>query len=448
MYFFDGHGPDIEVLAESRTCARVRLIIQKIRSQASSLILILLVAAPSAYAQRDDPLTLAEAERLALRDEPGEAELRARARALTERSVVAGQLPDPMLRMGLANFPIESGGFSTEGMTQVMLGLRQTFPPGDSREINKQQHALLAREMIEQSGARRRDVLVDVRRVWLENYYWVQALVIVADSRPYFENLATVTRSLYAVGRKDQYDVIRADLELSRLDDRLIEIDRQISRSRAMLSEWVGAESTRPIAHTLPPWDSVPSMEALDAGLQSHPAVLAASAKIDARNAAVDLAREQYKPGWAVDLGYGYRDGLLPNGQPRSDFVSVTFSMDLPIFRSSRQDRSLAAALDEGLAAEGQKEKLLRRLRGELEAEYARWQELSRQIDLYDQAILRQSADYSEAALAAYQSEAGDFAEVMRGYVQYLDTRLNYIRLRIERAQSYAVLANLGGFES
>jgi hypothetical protein len=47
--------------------------------------------------------------------------------------------------------------------------------------------------------------------------------------------------------------------------------------------------------------------------------------------------------------------------------------------------------------------------------------------------------------LLAYQSDAGDFADVMRGYIDDLDTRLELVRLQVERAQTYAVLANLGG---
>ena len=55
------------------------------------------------------------------------------------------------------------------------------------------------------------------------------------------------------------------------------------------------------------------------------------------------------------------------------------------------------------------------------------------------------TADHAQAALLAYQSDAGDFADVMRGYIDELNTRLDHLRLQIERAQSYAVLANLGG---
>ena len=65
----------------------------------------------NAGAQQRVPLTLAEAEKLAVADEPGHAALIARATAMEEQAVAAGQLPDPTMRVGLANYPISSGGF-------------------------------------------------------------------------------------------------------------------------------------------------------------------------------------------------------------------------------------------------------------------------------------------------------------------------------------------------
>ncbi|MBT8092493.1 MAG: TolC family protein [Gammaproteobacteria bacterium] len=398
-----------------------------------------------AEAQAQPSLTLAEAEALALHEEPGQSALLASADAMRERAVVAGELPDPELRMGLANYPIESGGFTTEGMTQAMLGIRQSFPPGKTRAFRTQQFRSMADEMSQTATAREREVLTLVRNAWLEAYYWERAHTIVSESRPYFEDLVTVTQSLYAVGKKDQQDVLRADLELSRLNDRLIDISRQRANSRAALSEWIGADSGRPIAETLPSWNSVPPLASLQVELARHPALQAADARVDARVAGIDIAREQVKPGWALDLGYGYRNGYLPSGDPRSDFVSLSVTMDLPLFRKNRQNRELAAALSERRAAADSREEVRRRLASQLHAAYTQWQELSRRVDLYERLILVQAEDQANAALAAYQSETGDFADVMRGFIDNLTTRLDHIRLQTERAQSYAVLANLGG---
>jgi outer membrane protein TolC len=216
-------------------------------------------------------------------------------------------------------------------------------------------------------------------------------------------------------------------------------------QAKAALSEWLGSAANRPIAPNLPAWKKLPAIELLQANLLSHPALRAADAKVKARRAGVELAEERKKPGWALDLGYGYRDGYLPSGDPRSDFVSLSVTMDLPFFRKNRQDRSLAAALSERSASEFEKNELSRRLSSQLDSEYAHWRDLTRRIALYESLILSLSENQAQAALLAYQSEVGDFADVMRGYIDDLNTRLDHVRLQVERGQSYTVLANLGG---
>lgn len=405
---------------------------------------ILLVS--SAYAQHHTPLTMAEAEDLALENEPGQAALIARAEALDERSVAAGQLPEPQLRVGLNNFPIESGGFSTEGMTHALVGLRQMFPKGDTRQIGTRRFRALADEMSETASARNRDVLSAVRQAWLEAYFWQQAQRLVLETRPFFSDLAEITRSLYAVGRRNQQDVLRAELELSRLDDRLIETSRQEQQARAELGRWIGVAAERPIAAKLPDWNQLPARDELVQGMNAHPLLRAADAQVAARAANVDLANEQTKPGWAVDLGYSYREGMLPNGDPRSDFISLSVTVDLPFLgRKDRQDRELAAALSERRAAMNSKEQLARQLFSRFAAEYSRWLEVDHRLSIYENRILPQTAEQAQAALTAYQSDVGDFSDVMRSYIDDLNTRLDHSRLQVERAKSYAVLANLGG---
>lgn len=399
--------------------------------------------ASNSMAQGRVPLTLAEAEDLAKAGEPGELALLAQAEAMQEEAVAAGQLPDPTLRIGLANYPISNGGFSTEGMTQAQLGLRQSFPRGrlyGSQKMRAQGEVFSGR-----ASARRRDVLTAVRNAWLDVYYSQQARKMVSESRPFFADLVTITRSMYAVGRKTQHDVLRAELELSRLDDRLIKTERAGAEAQASLSRWLGKEAYRPVALKLPFWDELPPLEDLRKGLATHPSIEAAYAEVLAHEAAVQIAEENKKPGWSLDAGYGYREGYLPDGSPRSDFVSLSVSVDLPFFGKNRQDRKLAAALGNRRAAMGTQAELAARLGSELEAEYARWTDLTRRLALYEDQILGQSRDQAQTALLAYQSDTGDFADVMRGYIDDLNTRLEHIRLQVQRAQSYASLANLGG---
>jgi outer membrane protein TolC len=417
---------------------------------ATPYLALLVVALPvlvgnNADARPDLPLTLAEAEDLALAAEPGRLAIEARAAALDERAVVAGSLPEPTLRVGVNNFPLESGGFSTEGMTQAMVAYRQAFPAGKTRALGAEKFGLLADEMSASAEARARNVRTAAQTAWLELYFLHRADALILESRPFFADLAEITRSLYAVGRKTQQDVLRAELELSRLDDRLIDIERQRARARAALAEWIGDEASRPVALNFPDWNSLPPLAALQQALAGHPALLAANAQIDASKTAAQIAAEQSKPTWALDIGYGYRQGILPNGEPRSDMVTVGVTVGLPFFRSRSVDSELTAALHERSAAQAGKLRMERELDSQLRAEYAQWQEFTRRLELYDTRILDQSQDHAEAALLAYRSDTGDFADVMRAYIDFLNTRIEHIRLSVDRARSYAMLANLGG---
>ena len=400
---------------------------------------------PFAMAQQRVPLTIAEAEDLARAGEPGQQALIARAEARQEQAVAAGSLPDPVLRVGLANYPIGGGSFSTEGMTQAQLGLRQSFPRARAQGTARLRAE--AEAFSRGADARGRDVLSAVRIAWLEAYYSQRAWMLVSESRPFFADLVTITRSMYAVGRKTQYDVLRAELELSRLDDRLIEAERARSEAQARLSRWLGQDAYRPVAMKLPGWDAPPSLEVLQASLDAHPSIAAARAGVTAQQAAVEIAEENKKPGWALDVGYGYREGFLPDGSPRSDFVSVSVSVDLPFFSKNRQDRKLAAALGSRRAAIASEAELVARLSSELDSEYARWSDLTRRLGLYETQILEQSKGQAQAALLAYQSDTGDFSDVMRGYIDDLNTRIEHVRLQVQRAQSRVALANLGGLE-
>ena len=415
-----------------------------------ALVLVTVSSMTTVYAEQDIPLrnnqlSLAEAESLAIQSEPGQASLLASAEAYQELSISAGQLPDPKLRAGLANYPLESGNFSTEGMTQLQLGVRQAFPAGNTRAVNTRQFQSRALEMHEKAESRERDVLSSVRHTWLETYYWTRALGLVSESRRYFTDLVSLTQDLYAVGAKDQQDVLRSELELSRIDERLISIDKQILSSQAQLSQWIGTDATRPLASNLPDWTHLPSSDELHANLLTHPTVKASLARVDVQNSSIDLAKANYKPGWAIDAGYAYRDGRLPTGESRSDFISVGVSVDLPLFTKNRQDRKLSAAVNQRRAATESHEQLVRGLSSQLNAEIARWESLQRRMNLYETQIIVQTKEQAQAALLAYQNNTGDFAEVMRGYIANLNAQLDYDRLQVERAQSYALLANLGG---
>jgi outer membrane protein TolC len=390
------------------------------------------------------PLSLAEAERRALAQEPGQQSLSTRSVALAAEAAAAGSLPPPQVRVGLNNYPIERGDFSTEGMTSAGLTWRQVFPPGDVRALKRARLDWESSAVRHAAETRQEEIRLQVRQDWLTLYLGQQSEKLLEETRPLFRDLLDVTRSLYAVGRKSQQDVLRAELELGRLEEQVIEARAQQQQARASLAPWIGDLAELPLPETLPELPTVATLGSLERGLESHPRLRASDAQLAARAADIDLATEQRKPGWALDLGYAYRDGELPDGRPRSDFVTVGVTVDLPFLRRSALDSQLTAALETRNAGEWQREALRRELERLLRVTHARWTELGQRLALYERGILAQAGATAQAAKVAYQSDTADFADVMRAAIDELDARLEYLRLRVEQARSQAVLAYLG----
>lgn len=411
----------------------------------SGLIVFLFASAGIVRAQPGFMLTLTEAERQALDGEPGIAAAAARAQSLAEKSIAAGALPDPQLRLGVMNLPVNSYDFDQEPMTQKQIGIQQMFPPAGSRRAMREQLGHQSSALDQVAAVRQRQVLRDVREAWLETYYWQRARQTVAGNRELFGQLVKVTRSMYSVGRQNQQDMVRAELELSRVEDRLLDIDEQIRRSRAMLAQWVGAEAAaRPLSDNLPGWQGYDDIEVAREHLLQHPLLLKANAEIDTANAGIDLAKSKYKPMIGIDVSYGQREDDR-FGNPRDDFVSAVVMLSIPLFAGNRQDKELNAAVHSRTASRNDRDMLLRDLNRQLDAAFARWRQLQFRIALYDETIIGQSRIQAQATLQAYQNSIGDFADVMRAYIADLNVQLEFIRLQVERAKAYAQLDYLAG---
>ena len=402
----------------------------------------------AAHAQEDlaNALSLQEAERLALEKDPGIARFMAQADALTEQAVADGQLPDPKFRLGFLNFPTDSFSRTQEPMTQIQLGIQQAFPRGNSLSVKTRRTKAMSRAQRDRAREQGRLALRELRQSWLEHFYWVDAERIVQSNKGYFTQLVEVTQYQYAVGKQNQQDVLRAQLELSMLDDRLEKIRSQQDKSRAQLSKWVGSTmANRPLSSVFPKLASPPAQAVIEADLLEHPLVKVDQAQVKANQENVALAREAYKPGWSLGVYYGFRDGQNPNGDSRTDFFTAMVTVDVPIFHDKRQDRRLAASQYQVQAAMLARDERMRDLKEVLDAQYAEWKRLGERHDLYQHTLLLQAQNNAQAALLAYQNDTGDFASLMRARITELDTRLKALRIRVDRAKTQSRLLYLAG---
>ncbi len=412
----------------------------------SGLVWAAIVLPAHADSEADLPaLTLGAAEDIARRADPLVNRFQRLAEARRQGAVADGQLPDPKLKLGLANFPTDNFNRTEEPMTQIKVGVIQAFPRGDTLAYKEKRTLALGDAEQARSEDQALKTLRGTREAWLEVYFQAQAQRIVQSSREFFVQLVGVTEAQYGAGRSNQQDVLQAGLELSRLDDRQTRIQTAEDTARAELAKWVGEAALQPLPDGLPDLPRVRSMGDLEAAIPDHPSIAVENARVVANRMNERVAREQYKPGWSLDVTYGQRGGNHPDGEDRPDFLSAMVVMDMPLFTGQRQDRRLAASEQERLAATHARDDRLRELRRLLHSEYARWRRLGERMALYEKRLIPESEANVEAALLAYQSRVTEFITLMRARITDLDTRLQALRLRVDRAKAQARLLYVAG---
>ena len=406
------------------------------------LALLVLLALP--FASRAD-LGLGETVRLALLDDPAVTASRARARALSDSAIADGQLPDPTLKTGIWNLPVDNFDIDREPSTQLRLGVVQAFPRGDTLQYKRQQTEWLANSQAANTEVAARKLVRDVRKSFLELYYQIQAEQVINKTRKLFAQLVDITQAHYATGRVSQQDVLRASLELLRLDDRTTRIRNEADKGRAALMKWIGDAASLPIDSNFPALPALPAKAAIEAALPEHPAIRIETAKLEASKRKIRIAREQYKPGWSVGLEYRKRFGDDPDGDDRADMMAAMVTVDLPLFPKNRQDKRLSASIQQAESVQLTRADKLRELQQMLNTDYANWQRLGERADLYESQLLRESTANARASLNAYQSGVTEFTTLMRARITDLDVRLDDLRLRIDRAKAQASLLYLSG---
>jgi len=377
---------------------------------------------------------------MALEADPAVSASRFHAVAMQEQSVADGQLPDPRLTLGVFNVPLDDLSMKKEGSSQLRTGIKQAFPRGRTLRYRKQRTEWLGKAEQARTRLTEQQITRDVRETYLELYYQERAAAIIEQNRDLFQQLVDITRAHYASGRVSQQDVLQAQLELSRLDDRATQISAQADVQRAKLTRWIGSAGWQPIAKTFPALPEPAPKTELRAALTRHPAVASASAQVEADQQMVKAAREQYKPGFDVGLEYRKRFGNEADGGDRPDMMAAMVTMDLPLFTGKRQDKRLVASQQQTEAAMQVREQRLREMQRQLESDYARWQRLGEQETLYREHLLREASENSEAALTSYQNGINEFNTLMRARITELDVRLQDIRIRVDRSKAQARL--------
>ncbi|WP_420933552.1 TolC family protein [Alteromonas sp. A081] len=408
-------------------------------------------------------ITLEQAISLALQNDPWLHGSELKQKAAIYRSSAARTWSSPKVSLNMMNLPTNSWSFDQEAMTQVNVGVSQVLPRGNSLAIKESQLKIEASKFALLRDDRIARLKTIVSELWLDAYLAQQTIALIESDRMLFEQMAEVARASYssALGNMRQQDVIRAELEIIQLEDRVVSQKQLLESATAQLSEWFHlydnetqgdnfnfnspslsfsvAETLPAIELAVPEAVDIPSYvrERMAQILVTHPALKAIEQKRKVFEKSTELARQQYKPQWGVNASYGYRDDMQ-SGQSRADFFSVGVSFDVPLFTQNRQDKEVAASIADSQAVKTEKLLLTKQMLSALETEIRQLVRLRERQTLYKQGILLQTNEQAEASLTAYTNDDGDFSEVVRARIAVLNAQISALRIDVDALKTVA----------
>lgn len=402
-----------------------------------SFLALMLGTAISAHSNE---LSLDEALSYALNHEPWLKASQYQQASEQAQSIAAGSLPDPVLTLGLMGMPTDGFALDQEGMTQLSIGVSQMFSRGDSLALKQQALAQSAQQHPWLRADRLAQVKTIVIESWLNAYRAQRSIALIEPDKALFSQLIDITESSYAssLGKTRQQDIIRAQLELTRLEDKLVMLAQQLESAKKRLSQWLPMSMlTQPVSTkntAIEPLISFTTLEfeALMSLLMAHPAIVAIDQTVTAKQTEIALAKQSYKPQFGVNMGYSHR-GDTPMGDSRADLLSVGVSIDLPLFTSNRQDQQVNAAIATAEAVKTQKLIALQKLKGMYFKEFSQLMQLQKRDTLYQTKLLPQMAEQAQATLNAYTRDDGDFSEVMRARISELNAKIDGLNIQIDQ---------------
>lgn len=357
--------------------------------------------------------------REALGNRPELVQAQATVKADRARVPQARALPDPVLSLGIQNDGfkrLQIGSMETSYWSVVAA---QTLPWHGKRELRSRAQSLGAKQSESDLERARLSVQGEVERAYLD-------LLLVRDQTRILGKLEILwiqaeglSRSRYETSEGAQSDVLRSQLERSRLQQQRWALVAEERRRLAVLNRSVGRPFDRPILTEVSLGDiadpALPDSSSAEAETQARsPELHKARLAAEQSGALVSLAKKDYFPDLTVS------GGVMPRGGAFEPMWQAGVSVPLPLWAASKQSQAVSEYRLRGQAAESGVETTRRLVRQRLEERRAMLTALIETNRLYRSGVLIQSDATVSSSLAQYKVGRVPFAAVLEALTGYL----------------------------
>lgn len=271
----------------------------------------------------------------------------------------------------------------------------------------------------------RRRLTANVKAAYYEYWYYDKAMQTTHKNKDLLAKLSQIAEARYRVGKGMQADVLRSQVEISMLLQKLTTLEQQRATAQARLNTLLARDPETP----LPPAADIPSQTALNYSLEdlyklareNDPEYQRMEKMVERNQLAVNLAQKDYLPDLSVGYMYQQRP-MMP------DMHGLTFTANLPVFYKSKQREAVRQAKEGELSAASARDNRQNELYFDLKQNYLAAKASDSLLKLFSQGVVPQSSLALESSMSAYQVGNVDFLTVIGNFTTVLNYETDYYR--------------------
>jgi outer membrane protein TolC len=363
-------------------------------------------------------------------------------RAATHIASQKSALPDTQLT--LQQFSVGSprpfAGYTNSNFAYIGIGASQEIPYPGKRNLRAQVGNREADVRQADAESVRRDVIDRTKSVYFQLAYLQQTLAILERNNDLLNDVQQIAESRYRVGQGNQQEVLKAQLQHTKILQEITMHHRDVGQLQAQLKQLLNRPQDSPDIETEPltlrPL-TCSAADLLKVVRDHNPAVQAGQAMLNKAQAEVDVAKKEFRPDFNVQYMYENTDRQF------RDYYMVTFGINLP--NRGRRKAELAEAEANREQSSKQLDAELQQRLADVQQQYVAAQSSAEQLKIYSDGLVPQSEATFRAALAAYQVNRQDFQTLLSSFLDFLNLQLDYQRELAEHEVALAHLETLTG---
>lgn len=371
------------------------------------------------------PLTLEEAERIALSANP-EIALAARRVATAEAHIpAAGALSDPVAMYRGWSVPLSQPWNFNQA--QNMFSISQDLPGRGKRALRTS----VAQSDVDVAKAQlaevRLQIRVRVRKAFDDLLLTNQEVKIHTEHEALARQAIEAARIKYAVGKVSQQDILKAQMALTALAEHMIRFDRDADVARAQLNTLMGrgADAALNVQGNFAAPAPLPAAQELESvALKSRPDLLAAQADAERSHKEQALAKKAYTPDFSVAAGYM----LMPPDTKMRNTYMIEGSMTLPWLNHRKNDAEIAQAAARATEQDAAFAEMRVEAFGQIQEALVEAKAAQRFARLYQDQLRPQAQATLQSTLIAYENNKTDFLDLLDSQMAVIDIDLAWIQ--------------------